>query len=78
MAEPKGTTWSLGYGSNMDVKSLATKKHVKILDHTPAILTGWKMTFSLRGPPLAEPAYANVVPGGNTCILFMLFTLILY
>jgi hypothetical protein len=30
MSEDDGYLWSLGYGSNMDVTALETKKHVKI------------------------------------------------
>ncbi len=31
MASTQETIWSLGYGSNMDVKALEAKKHVKVL-----------------------------------------------
>ena len=30
MSAEEGYLWSFGYGSNMDVKALETKKHVKI------------------------------------------------
>ena len=30
MSTEEGYLWSFGYGSNMDVKALETKKHVKI------------------------------------------------
>ncbi|ESO93557.1 hypothetical protein LOTGIDRAFT_232618 [Lottia gigantea] len=60
------TMWSFGYGSNMDVKAVETKKKVKIIDHTAAILKGWKLAFNLSGIPLVEPAYANVTKGDPT------------
>ena len=31
MSDEAASVWSFGYGSNMDVKALETKKHVKIL-----------------------------------------------
>ncbi len=75
------TIWSFGYGSNMDVKALEAKKHVKvignivlivvlppfqkykifkIIEHTPAILKDFKMTFSLRGAHHTEPYYSGL------------------
>eukprot|EP00755_Sulcionema_specki_P029773 Sspe_Gene.92870::Locus_65634_Transcript_1_1_Confidence_1.000_Length_1234::g.92870::m.92870 len=57
--------WSFGFGSNMDVHALEQRKRVKVLEHTPAVLKGWKMAFTLRGIPFVEPAYANAVETGN-------------
>ena len=31
MASNEETIWSFGYGSNMDVKALEAKKHVKVI-----------------------------------------------
>jgi cation transport regulator ChaC len=63
MNDSQDVVWSFGYGSNMDVKSLQTKKHVNIVDHVCAVLRGWKMSFTLPGPAKVEPAYANVIKG---------------
>ncbi len=51
--------WSFGFGSNMDRVALETKKHVKIIEESPAILKDWKFSY-ISGIPHAEPAYANV------------------
>ncbi|KAK6180938.1 hypothetical protein SNE40_008900 [Patella caerulea] len=58
--------WSFGYGSNMDVHAVETKKQVKILDHTAAILKGWRLAFNLSGIPFVEPAFANIIQSGLT------------
>jgi len=52
--------WSFGYGSNMDVVALQAKKNVRVIDHTPAILYNFKLTFSIKGMTYAEPAYASL------------------
>ena len=54
------TIWSFGYGSNMDVESVANKKGVEVLDHAPAVLKDYRLCFNLRGYAYAEPAFANV------------------
>ena len=43
--------WSFGYGANMDMVALQNKKKVKVLEHCPAILRGFRLAFSMRGPP---------------------------
>ncbi len=55
--------WSFGFGSNLDRVALETKKHVKILDESAAILKDWKFSY-ISGIPFAEPAYANVEVNG--------------
>eukprot|EP00092_Neocalanus_flemingeri_P005505 GFUD01005935.1.p1 GENE.GFUD01005935.1~~GFUD01005935.1.p1 ORF type:complete len:314 (-),score=76.96 GFUD01005935.1:155-1051(-) len=60
MASSDGAMWSFGYGSNMDVKALQAKKHVKVLDHTPAILPNFKLCFTIKAMTYSEPAYASV------------------
>merc|ERR1712141_148671 len=55
------TIWSFGYGSNMDVVAMEAKKSVKVLEHTPAILKGYKMECNLKSPfHHVEPAYAGL------------------
>ena len=58
-AETK-VTWSFGFGSNMDVEFMRNKKRLNVLDHTPAVLKGWKMMMTLTtGMQLVEPSFAN-------------------
>jgi len=52
--------WSFGYGANMDMVALQNKKKVKVLEHCPAILRGFKLAFSMRGPPYVEPGYGGL------------------
>ena len=59
MAENDGV-WSFGYGSNMDVVALQKKKKVVVLEHTPAVLSGYRLVFSQQGPQYVEPAYAGL------------------
>ena len=59
MAGEEGV-WSFGYGSNMDVVALQKKKKVRVLEHTPAILSGYRLVFSQQGPQYVEPAYAGL------------------
>jgi len=63
MVEEKAV-WSFGFGSNMDVEHLYVKKAVTVLDHTPAILKGWRMAFTCQGLHLVEPRFANTEKGG--------------
>ena len=55
----RGYLWSFGYGSNMDREALKKRKHVDVIDETPAVLKDWKFCY-IPGIPLAEPAFANV------------------
>ena len=59
MAGEEGV-WSFGYGSNMDVVALQKKKKVRVLEHTPAVLSGYRLVFSQQGPQYVEPAYAGL------------------
>jgi len=52
--------WSFGYGSNMDVTALQAKKHVKVIEHTPAILQNYKLSFTIKAMTYSEPAFASV------------------
>jgi len=52
--------WSFGYGANMDMVALQNKKKVKVLEHCPAILRGFRLAFSMRGPPYVEPGYGGL------------------
>ena len=61
------TIWSFGYGSNMNVKALEARKKVQVLEHTPALLKGFKMEFNLSGIRHVEPAFSGLAesPGSQ-------------
>ena len=52
--------WSFGYGSNMDMEALQNKKGVRVLEHCPAILNNFRLTFSTRGLDYVEPGFAGL------------------
>mmetsp|Transcript_26026 Transcript_26026/g.63145 ORF Transcript_26026/g.63145 Transcript_26026/m.63145 type:complete len:294 (-) Transcript_26026:7-888(-) len=63
IASSPGTVWSFGFGSNMNVDFVNNKKGLKVLDHSPASLKGWRMGFNLAGFDRVEPAFANAMQG---------------
>ena len=52
--------WSFGYGSNMDMVALREKKRVEVLEHVPAVLRGFRMTFSFKGVKYVEPGFGGL------------------
>ena len=52
--------WSFGYGSNMDMVALQNKKGVRVVEHSPAILHNFRLTFNTRGLDYVEPGYAGL------------------
>ena len=52
--------WSFGYGANMDMEALQSWKKVKVLEHCPAVLRGFKLVFSLPGYPFVEPGFGGL------------------
>ena len=44
----------------MDMVALQNKKKVKVLEHCPAVLRGFRLAFSMRGPPYVEPGYGGL------------------
>ena len=52
--------WSFGYGANMDMEALQSWKKVKVFEHCPAVLRGFKMVFSLPGLPFVEPGFGGL------------------
>jgi len=52
--------WSFGYGANMDMEALQSWKKVKVFEHCPAVLKGFKMVFSLPGLPFVEPGFGGL------------------
>jgi len=59
MAMDEGV-WSFGYGSNMDIVALQTKKKVRVSQYAPAVLKGYKMAFTQGGPKYVEPGYGGL------------------
>ena len=41
--------WSFGFGSNMNVELVQTKKRVMVQRHCCAVLRGWRMAFGIHG-----------------------------
>jgi len=52
--------WSFGYGANMDMEALQSWKKVKVFEHCPAVLRGFKVVFSLPGLPFVEPGFGGL------------------
>ena len=52
--------WSFGYGSNMDMVALQSKKGVRVLENCPAILHNFRLSFSTRGLDYVEPGFAGL------------------
>jgi len=44
----------------MDIEALQGWKKVKVLEHCPAVLKGFKMVFSLQGLPFVEPGFGGL------------------
>jgi gamma-glutamylcyclotransferase (GGCT)/AIG2-like uncharacterized protein YtfP len=59
MAAGEGV-WSFGYGSNMDMVALEHKKGIRVLEHCPAVLGDFRLTFGTRGIDFVEPGYAGL------------------
>ena len=61
------TIWSLGYGSNMNTNALELKKHVKVIESTPAILKDHRMAFNIEGGHHVETGFSGLVesPGSE-------------
>ena len=54
--------WSFGFGSNMNVAFVESKKGYKVHAHRCAVLRGWRLTFNLHGPDRVEESFANAQP----------------
>jgi hypothetical protein len=65
MTTTEDCLWSFGYGSNMDVKALEAKKHVKILGKNlhPYVCVG---TLSVSENALSGPRHAEKLRDGET------------
>ena len=62
-SSPDGkTTWSFGFGSNMNVEFVEKKKGYKVYESTPGIVRDWRMGFYLKAMKFVEPAFATVIP----------------
>jgi len=47
----------------MNVDIVQNKKRVEVLDHTPAVVSGWRLSFSLGGISHVEPSFATALRG---------------
>ena len=54
--------WLFGIGANMNIEHLEKQKGVKVLDHSPAKVRGWAMTFTAKLADFVEPAMASASP----------------
>ena len=55
--------WTFGFGSNMNVGNVESKKGHKVIDYVTGSVEGYNMCFNLSGIPKVEPAFANAVEG---------------
>ncbi len=60
--------WNFAYGGNMNPGVLYEKRRIQPLESIAAHLRGFRLAFNLRGLPLFEPAFANVVPSAGDCV----------
>jgi len=51
--------WTFGFGSNMNVELLGSKKGLAVLEHATGVVKGWKMAFQLKGMSFVEPSWAD-------------------
>lgn len=65
MADDSDVVWSFGIGSNMNVDIVENKKKIKVIDHACAVLTGWRLGFTLHGMEKVEPSFADAQRGGE-------------
>jgi len=54
---------TFGFGSNMNIGLLQSKKGMRVLEHTPAVLRGWRLSFQRPALAFVEPAFADAQPG---------------
>mmetsp|Transcript_57924 Transcript_57924/g.125800 ORF Transcript_57924/g.125800 Transcript_57924/m.125800 type:complete len:332 (-) Transcript_57924:225-1220(-) len=59
---PDALVWSFGFGSNMDIASVRSKKGIDVLDFTAGYVEDWYLAFPVGGMDLVEPAYACAYP----------------
>lgn len=74
MLEEAGKKY-FAYGSNMSTAYLTNIRGVYPLDKETAKLSGYKLTFSLRGPNWIEPGFANIAPADDGFVEGVVYTL---
>ena len=62
-AEASDDVTTFGFGSNMNIALLRSKKGMRVLEHTPAVLRGWRLSFQRPALALVEPSFADARPG---------------
>lgn len=63
------------YGSNMSTAYLTNIRGVYPLGRESAKLSGYKLTFSLRGPNWIEPGFANIARADDSFVEGVVYTL---
>jgi hypothetical protein len=57
------SVWTFGFGSNMNVSLLQSKKGLTVFESSPAVVKEWRLSFALPGFSLVEPSWADAQPG---------------
>jgi hypothetical protein len=57
--------WTFGFGSNMNIELLRSKKGMNVLDFAPAVVTGWRLSFQKPAFALVEPSFADARPSAE-------------
>mmetsp|Transcript_69641 Transcript_69641/g.131073 ORF Transcript_69641/g.131073 Transcript_69641/m.131073 type:complete len:337 (+) Transcript_69641:181-1191(+) len=57
------SVWTFGFGSNMNVALLQSKKGMTVLESSPAVVKEWRLSFAMNAIGLVEPAFADAQPG---------------
>ena len=58
----KAISWYFAYGANMNPSVLQGRRRIEPKTAEHATLGGYRLAFNLRGIPLIEPVFANIVP----------------
>jgi len=63
LAKLSEAVWVLAFGPNFDVRASGRQKGVGVLETERASAKGWRLSFSGKGIPMVEPAFANAERG---------------
>lgn len=55
--------WTFGFGSNMNIELLRSKKGMRVLEFAPGVVRGWRLSFQRPALALVEPSFADARPG---------------
>jgi len=54
--------WNFAYGGNMNPNVLHERRRIHPLESVGGYIEGYRLSFTLRGFPWLEPAFANIEP----------------